>query len=228
MGIQDAAAAVVDIYRNADTLPFASIIGGLNKEAVLGRVVYQLINTERNLGRLRGMPHREFLDLSAVYRVVVEECGRGTASIAMSHELCRVYGISVDELDRAARENTEGEGFCVMSMAEALAGVAGIPGEGLQHGWPPMYIFSNASKSNGAAVMLYEKYFGELAGKLGSDLYVMPSSIHEVIAVPSAGFDPAALRQMVAEVNGNEVAEEEVLGENVYRYRLETGTLEIV
>lgn len=46
-----------------------------------------------------------------------------------------------------------------------------------------MYVISNNKGINGAVSMLYEDGLHELAEKLGSDLYIMPSSIHEVIAV---------------------------------------------
>lgn len=61
-----------------------------------------------------------------------------------------------------------------------------------------------------------------------SDLYVLPASIHEVIAIPANGVGPDVLRKMVAEVNADEVADEEILSGNVYRYRLGTGRLEIM
>lgn len=45
------------------------------------------------------------------------------------------------------------------------------------------YVISNNKGINGAVSMLYEDGLHDLAEKLGSDLYIMPSSIHEVIAV---------------------------------------------
>ena len=75
--------------------------------------------------------------------------------------------------------------------------------------------------------MLYEEYFLELAGMIKGDLYIMPSSIHEVIAIPAVGSDPDELRRIVTEVNMDVVPEDEVLGESVYRYNFEKGKLEI-
>ena len=73
----------------------------------------------------------------------------------------------------------------------------------------------------------YKEYFAEVASKLKSDLYVLPSSIHEVIAVPTEGYEPWSLTKMVGEINDKEVAEEEVLGDSIYRYSLMTGNLSI-
>lgn len=226
--IHDVAVEIVDIYRNADSQRFSGIKRRLDKESILKKVVYQLVNTERNFGRLCNMPHKDLLDLSAIYKVIVNEDRDGIACITMSHEFCSAYNISEGELDIAARKNTKEKGFCVMHVEDILAELTGIPAGVLLNECPPMFVLTSTERNNGAAVMLYREYFEELAGKLKSDLYVMPSSIHEVIAVPTVGFNPDELRKMVAEVNAGEVADEEVLGESVYRYDLRAGKLEIV
>lgn len=196
----------------------------LDKEYILNRVEYQLINTGRNIVRLSCMPHRELLDLSVIYRVAMDEDGAG---VAVSHALCDKYDISERELDIAARKNTKEDGFCVMPIAEIMADISGIPAAELQDGYQPMFILTNTAKNNGAAVMLYEEYFRELAGKLKSDLYVLPSSIHEVIAIPAPGFKPEELRKNIAEVNAKKITDKEFLSGNVYKYGRKEGKLEI-
>jgi hypothetical protein len=42
-------------------------------------------------------------------------------------------------------------------------------------------VISNEKGINGAASMLYENELHELAESLESDLYILPSSVHEVI-----------------------------------------------
>lgn len=46
-----------------------------------------------------------------------------------------------------------------------------------------MYVISNDKGINGAVSMLYEDGLHDLAEKLGSDLFILPSSVHEVIAI---------------------------------------------
>ena len=41
------------------------------------RVVFQLVNTENNRELLSKIPHREFLDLSIIYRVIYKFCEEG-------------------------------------------------------------------------------------------------------------------------------------------------------
>lgn len=226
--VQSAAMEIADMYRNVELQGFSNSVIELSKNSILENVVYQIVNTKLNVNRLSNIPHKELFDLSAVYRVVVNDDDGGTNTIEVDYNLCSTYAISNDELEFYARRNTKEKGFCIMTMQEIMAEMMGAPVETIQEECPPMYIFTNAEKVNGASVMLYGEYFGELSAKLRSDLYIMPSSIHEVIAVPADGLNPDDLRRMVAEVNARAVSSEEILGESVYKYNLETGMLEIV
>ncbi len=226
--IRETAKEIAVIYWNTDIGQFSDITEKLNKKSILEKVVYQLVNTERNIERLDNMPHKELFDMSAIYRVIVRDDRDESASIAMNHELCNVYDISEEELDFAARKNTKEKGFCVMTIAAIMAEITGIPSESFPNECPPMFILTNTSGKNGTVVMLFEEYFEELARKLKSDLYVMPSSIHEVIATPTEGLNPDILRDMVEKVNAEEVPDEEILGESIYKYDVKTGKLELL
>ena len=81
-----------------------------------------------------------------------------------------------------------------------------------------MWVISNEKGINGAASMLYENELHELAESLESDLYILPSSVHEVIAVSSDMGSPEMLAQMVVEVNMQEVSLDERLSNQVYHY----------
>ena len=81
-----------------------------------------------------------------------------------------------------------------------------------------MYVISNSTGINGAVSMLYENELHKLANQMEDDLYVLPSSIHEVIAVPASMGNPNELAEMVSEINMNQVALEERLSNQVYHY----------
>jgi len=54
---------------------------------------------------------------------------------------------------------------------------------------------------------------------LGSDFYLLPSSIHELILVPvGEDRDREHLEEMVKEINQTQVAMEEILSDTVYNY----------
>ncbi|MCI8978689.1 MAG: hypothetical protein HFI99_17055 [Lachnospiraceae bacterium] len=227
MDEEEAAIKIFDLYRNADTGGFGDISKILDRENILKKVVYQIINTERNRERLKDIPHRDLLNLLAIYKIIINEDDESQASITLDYELCNAYGINTSELDAAARQNTKEGGFFALPMAEMMAKIMGIPCPVIKDEMPAMFVLTNKSGNEGASVMLYKEYFAEVASKLKSDLYVLPSSIHEVIAVPTEGYEPWSLTKMVGEINDKEVAEEEVLGDSIYRYSLMTGNLSI-
>ena len=199
-----------------------------NAECAKDKIVFQLINTEQNKEMLANMPHREFKDLSVIYRMVVKIDGEGIASTPIHHGLAETLGFTEEQLFKLAAENTKRLlPPVVKSMNDVMREIFmkdGMPPEiaDMMLGeMPPeqqMYVISNNKGINGAVSMLYEDGLHELAEKLGSDLYIMPSSIHEVIAVSTDLGNPNELAAMVAEINMDQVALDERLSNQVYHY----------
>ena len=90
-----------------------------------------------------------------------------------------------------------------------------------------MWIISNERGTNGAASMLYENELHKLSVQLGTDLFILPSSIHEVIAVPADDLEPEELAQMVSEINMGQVELGERLSNQVYYYDKELRKLSL-
>jgi len=89
-----------------------------------------------------------------------------------------------------------------------------------------MFVLTNISRINGAACMLYEDVLSNFANSIDSDLYILPSSIHEVIIVPQVNnLDKTELCQMVKEVNAEGVADDEILSDHVYVYNRTNHTI---
>jgi hypothetical protein len=87
-----------------------------------------------------------------------------------------------------------------------------------------LYVLTNESATNGATAICNDKKMREIAEMLDSDLIVLPSSIHEVIIMPKDdSLDIDSLIQMVQDINGSEVAADEILSNNVYVYSRERG-----
>ena len=77
--------------------------------------------------------------------------------------------------------------------------------------------------------MLYDGLLRDFARKTGRNFYIIPSSIHEVILIPDTlDMDIRYMKAMVKEVNGTEVALDEVLSDNVYRYDIDTDRIEMM
>lgn len=193
-------------------------------------VILCLINTEQNRELLADVPNRAFHDLSVVYRWVVEEAPDAVGSILVSNKVADMAGITEAELFQCAVENTRRiNPVSVESMKDIVGGIPegiSVPPEmreeleRMERMTGNMWIVSNKRKINGAASMLYEENLHQLAEKLGDDLFILPSSIHEVIAVPAemAEKNLTNLLRMVEEVNMGSVKLEERLSNSVYLY----------
>ncbi len=72
----------------------------------------------------------------------------------------------------------------------------------------PIYVISNESGINDASAILYSDVMSEVASKLGGNVYLLPSSIHETIAVPvSIRLTVRDLERMVQDVNKDVILE---------------------
>lgn len=199
-----------------------------NYDAVKGKIVMAVVNTAKNKELLSQVPHTEREDLSLIYKVVVGTGADGIGSITIRNEHMEQWGVTVDEIHEMAMKNTrEILPVTVQTMTEVMRemfGSDGMPEEMAEMMFSDMplnqqmFIISNKSKVNGAASMFYEDTLSELADKIGTSLYILPSSVHEVIAVSTDMGTPEALAGMVREVNGGQVAPEEQLSDHVYKF----------
>ena len=82
-----------------------------------------------------------------------------------------------------------------------------------------MYVLTNQQKLNGASCILYEHVLREFALSIERNLYILPSSIHEVILVPAyPDISKRQLSKMVQEVNIQELEMDDILSDHAYYY----------
>ena len=80
----------------------------------------------------------------------------------------------------------------------------------------------------GASALCYPEIAGTVGRIVGGDYFVLPSSIHEVLILPDRGrVDPAALLEMVTEVNEAEVLPEDRLADRVMFFRTDLQKLQV-
>lgn len=71
------------------------------------KIVFHLINTEQNRELLADVPHREFLDLSIVYELVVQMDETGIAFGMIKNDMARKLSMTEEQLFQHAYENTK-------------------------------------------------------------------------------------------------------------------------
>ena len=213
---------------------------------VQGKICYKLVNKDKNKELLLDVPYIQFHDLAIVFYVVVSEDSDRTGTITVRNNLMEMWGNpDINDLYRIAKNNTQKRyKGSVFNMIEIMGEIISHNVDNIEpnivddffemnftyeDNMIPMFVATNSKKVNGAGVILYEGLLKTFAEKIGSDFYILPSSIHEVIFVPANGdMDVRYLIQMVKEVNATEVSPSEVLSDNVYKYHADTDFVEIM
>ena len=214
---------------------------GLDFSNVDKNIIFTLVNAEQNKELLENVPHRKFEDLAIIYRWNVGVDSNGLYTNIVTNEFAEKIGKSEEELYRLAKENTNrifpSE---VRNMAEVISEIIfGEDGELLPEDEEfrnmmtetpddkSMYVITNKSKLFGAAAMLYEENLYDLSQQLDSDLYILPSSTHEVIAISDKFGDANELADMVYEINMDQVELSDRLSNQVYHYDKDARTLRL-
>lgn len=210
------------------TIKYALSLEELDFKAAKNNIVLQLVNTEQNKEMLMKIPHREFQDLSIIYRWIVKIDEDGIQSSIISNSLAEDLGLTEEQMYKLALDNTRRIlPPTIRSMKDVLYKF--LEGDGMSaeeidmmfdQDLPEksMWVIGNDREVHGAASMLYEEYLHELSIQVGTDLYILPSSIHEVIAVSVRMDDPYELAKVVNTINMGQVALSERLSNQVYHY----------
>ena len=89
-----------------------------------------------------------------------------------------------------------------------------------------MYVMSNTMKLNGATCITYPHAIENFANEHDSDVYIIPSSIHEVILIPDISCSREYIDEMIRDVNRRQLDPVDVLSDHVYMYRRDIGEIE--
>ncbi len=196
-------------------------------KSVKDHLYYKLVNYEKNKEELANMPHVRTLDLALVFycRMHHEKMGIILVQIYNSH--LKLWNVSDTELYRLARKNTEKDlPPEIVTMDEIVEeAMRQDPADLMREDRHmsdrdnDMYVLTNYLRQYGAAAMMYQGVLARFAMTIGSDFYIIPSSVHEVILLPAHHtLEKKQLEALVREVNRTQVEEEEVLSDNVYFY----------
>lgn len=233
MPLETVTDAIIQIYRHTPPQYF-NAEAFLDFNWVKGRIIYQMVNTSLNRKLLEDIPSVPVLDLSLVFKVIIDatpDDGISTITIHNSH--LDLWNVTKEKIYELAKENTPKLlPAKVSSLAELLCQYFtedsdACQQEALDEEVLPLYVLTNSRRFHGSCCINYPGVLSGFAEKVKKDLYILPSSVHETLLLPDIGgdLDPSELRDMVFCVNQTEVRREEVLSDNVYLYSRETKKL---
>lgn len=184
-----------------------------DKEKFIENIFFQVINTEKNKTLLLEIPHREYLDLSIIYRYAVNISDNDIATTTVNYILMDEFKLTEEELYEAAYKNTR-------RILKPKVISPGLPG---------FYMITNDQNIFGANGILYKDIIAKEAKKLNTDIYLIPSSIHEFLIQPVTNtLKPKDLKEIIKDANEHVIDPEDYLSDSLYIYKLETDTIEVI
>lgn len=203
MTIEETVREIIEFLNNAPTPVYdTEVIKSF--ETAKGLIQPRLISQVNDVSNF---PHKEFIDMYIIYTISFS----AEASAKITNQRMENWGVTVDEIDEAARQNIRPE---MMTMAEMLSSL-GFP---MPMDQAKMYVITNENRTYGASSILSP----EIIDRFERDMYIIPSSVHELIAVPAGDLMAMELGNMIKEVNRTEVLPEEILGDEPYFFEYKT------
>ncbi len=182
-------------------------------------IIFKLIHYQKNHDTLSQIPHIPYLDLAICFCCLYDTPAKQHATITIRNEHLKLWDISCEELYEIAVANTKLLlPYVISDMDTFLQQLSKSPLPPLFHP-SPMHILTNKETLFGASCLLYENVLRDFSLKYNSSFYILPSSIHEVILIPTDTNEQlATMSSMVRSVNAESVPLEEVLSDHAYFY----------
>ena len=196
----------------------------LDYEKMKNKLQVRICDKEWKTDRLADKVVTEHGDFAAYYAVNLEENGEGISSIPVTVSLMNEWGVSVEQIQADAMMADKNRGVQLVDMTQIIESMifGGTPKNLLNEKLDmetvenPMFCLTNESKLNGASLLLQEDIRKQIGECLGSDYFVIPSSVHEVLILPDNGiFQVPELNAMVQKVNETQVERQEQLSDKV-------------
>lgn len=224
-------------YITSAPLPEEVKQAGFNLKQFEDSVVCMVINQGKNRELLKRTPHKKFLNLAVIYRILVFGPDGLWAGMVVSKDSMKDMGISLDELHEKAMVHTLEVLPPVLTDLHEEYGPTGAV-IGYEDGsvefkmvnredQEPFYMLSNETMQFGASCMLYTEILDMAAEVMGGNYYILPGSVHELYLTPEKPEKLAFYRQMVASANRDMVDVSDWLSDDVYLYDMKKQRLSI-
>ena len=199
-------------------------------ENVKERICYRLINLEENREYLEDIPHIVYLNLAICFYYAFNSEVLGEGSIMIHYSFMERWGVTTEELLKQAEENT-----CRLfppyldSVEKLVIDSLGLERLPVRYDVIPLDVLSNSKRDFGACSILYPGILKLYAKRCGSNFFIIPSSVHEVLLMRDSGEEnPESFKQMIAEVNNCHLAKDEFLSNDLYYYDASEETILIL
>lgn len=199
----------------------------LDYNAVKDYLFMTVINAEEHKNDLATMPHTIIGDLAIVYKVMIKTTDERFCSARVTNQLMDQYGIDVNKLHNDALISSPNMMKPEILPLETM--LIGIPKDtALEEKEHQLVVLTNENHTEGAATMFYAGILNDLAEKLEHDLYIIPSSTDECIALcDSPSLNIEHVKEMLLSVNKSTLVDpDKKLSDRLYHYDKDEHILE--
>jgi len=221
--IEEAAKMLVQTFEEAKK--FEKELPRLSgKKELLESVQFELINVEKNEEKLKQVPYILFWDMAATFKSFLTE----HHIVPITNKLMEDMQTTVEELAEYARKNIKKTNFEFSSTVDML--IEDMEENGIK--FPeaianamrkeaPMYVL-RCKYPTGASFLMFPEVFEAFANEKESDLFIIPSSIQELLVVPAncKRADKEDLKEVLVRQN-KEIEQDIVLCDHIFKYSRE-------
>ena len=181
------------------------------------RLFLRLINPRINRTSYMNSPYTSFLDLKIVYHIMIEETVDKVASVRVDNHLFDQYGVSLETLHADALK-----GSVKMFPSRILPVSSMLNHADEEKGWkedPAIICITNTDGMYGATSIVYPDTLKTITEKVNANLYIIPSSVDECIAVTdSDNIIPGKIKDLLNDVNRTLLRSYQRLSDHLYYY----------
>ena len=213
---EDKAAAVIGrrIVENDGGYP-----GGVkvDRDYIMDNCLTRVLAAERNVSILRECPHEWVCNLAETVVVKVPSGDKNDYGyFNVDYEMMERMDIEMEELFKAARKNMS-DHVVFEPLGKAMERIS--KGE---YKWDEdtedlLYVLTNDDALFGAAMIGCPDVLRDCARKLGEEVFIIPSSIHELLFLKKMdGVDVDAITETIIDTNRTKVRDDEFLSDKLY------------
>ena len=183
VSIQEIAEEMAHFYQSIDSYNIAQLG---NFDQLREKVIYRIVNREKNQVFLRSVPYMPYLDLAITFHLVIDNNASGCAALTISNRHLKYWGIDSSELYSLAHVNTKRLFPSVINPFVDLIHFTEIMNENepFRSFLSSLKVLSNRDQSYGASCILYDNVLADLGKELQHNFYLLPYTVDEFLILP--------------------------------------------
>lgn len=203
------------------SLPTEDITNLMDYGKIKDFLVPVLVDTNLNKQLLERYPHRQFLNLSVLYKAHIPTNDNSKDKderyyTIISNDLAKALSVTEETLYEDAMHNLQNTEFVFNNVSQIIKLYHGV--DLPEDNMVPMWVLSFPNLRDGSSLLLSDNALKEAYNKIGCDFIIIPSSSDELLLIrKDSDMDILRLLDLVGEMNKT-LSREILLTQALYTY----------